>query len=140
MFICSTLYFWVQSYIGYKVALYGLYSRWLCHFRVVMTTLMTIASIIYLITSIISYQSFLKNNHKHSTALWQPKDGGYELHVVSNAAEWASFGMLIILALTYFDEFQQVILLIDAQEKSPTIISYDGIGSYSEQLDFDNNN
>ena len=33
------------------------------------------------------------------------------------------------LSLTYFDEFQQVIMLIDCQEKSPTIISYyDGIG------------
>ena len=33
------------------------------------------------------------------------------------------------LSLTYFEEFQQVIMLIDCQEKSPTIISYyDGIG------------
>ena len=36
------------------------------------------------------------------------------------------------LSLTFFDEFQQVIMLIDCQEKSPTIISYDGIGEYEE--------
>ena len=140
MFICSTLYFWVQSYVGYKIALYGLYSRWLCHFRAIVTALMTITSVVYLVTSVVSYQLFVKNSHNHSTPQWQPQDGGYRLHVASNAAEWASFGFLIILALTYFDEFQQVILLIDAQEKSPTIISYDGIGSYSEDLDFENNN
>lgn len=140
MFVCSTIYFWVQSYLGYKIALYGLYSRWLCHFRLVITILMTLSSILYLVTSIISYELFVKNNHHHSTSLWQPRDGGYELHVLSNSAEWASFGFLIILALTYFDEFQQVILLIDAQEKSPTIISYDGIGHYNEELDFENNN
>ena len=151
MFICSTLYFWVQSYLGYKIALYGLYSRWLCHFRSVVTGLMTITSVVYLVTSVISYQLFLKQNqYHHTTPLWQPADGGYRLHVASNAAEWMCFGFLIVLALTYFDEFQQVILLIDAQEKSPTIISYDGIGigssyegiggSYSEDLDLDNNN
>jgi len=140
MFVCSTMYFWVQSYLSYKVAVYGLYSKWLCHFRLVMTTMMTAASVLYLVASVISYQMFLKDNHNHSTSLWQPHDGGYRLHVVSNAAEWTSFALLIILALSYFDEFQQVILLIDAQEKSPTIISYDGIGDYSEQLDFENNN
>ena len=101
-----------------------------------------------------------QNQHHHTTPHWQPHDGGYRIHVASNAAEWLCFGFLIVLALTYFDEFQQVILLIDAQEKSPTIISYDGIGigssyegigignsyegigigSLGEDLDAENNN
>ncbi|XP_057313353.1 DNA damage-regulated autophagy modulator protein 1-like [Hydractinia symbiolongicarpus] len=145
-FIFTCMYLWLQTHITYKVALYGLYSMWLCHFRLFMSLLFTISAATYFITSAISYQYFESSRH-HNIAHWMPSDGGYTLHVISNGSEWFCVVIILLFAITYFDEFQQVMLLIDCQEKSPHIISYDGIGDYAcvkmssmDSLNEDNNN
>lgn len=132
-FTFTSIYFWLQTFISYKTALYGLYSSWFCHLRSALTFLLSLSSSVYFVTAAVSSYSFRKHQPNYeSMAKLQPGDQGYVLHVVSNASEWSAFLFIICLTVTYFDEFQQVILLIDCQEKSPTIISYDGIGDYDE--------
>lgn len=147
MFVFAAFYFWLQTHITYKVAQYGAYSAWLCYLRVTLSFLMTASATLYFVSSVVSFHFYNKGKHYHSVALWGPEDDGYILHVISNAAEWFSFLLMTLFAVTYFDEFQQVILIIDCQEKSPAIISYDGIGDYSslkmssmDSLIEDNNN
>ena len=147
MFVFAAFYFWLQTHISYKVAQYGAYSPWLCYLRLTLSLLMTASATLYFVSSIVSFHFYNNGTHYHSVALWGPETDGYILHVISNAAEWFSFLLMILFAVTYFDEFQQVILIIDCQKKSPTIISYDGIGDYSslkmssmDSLIEDNNN
>ena len=129
-FACTSIYFWLQTNISYKTALYGIYSPWLCHVRFALSFLLSLCSAVYFVTAAISSYNFRKHHQSYnSLASLEPGDQGYTLHVVSNASEWLAFFNIMALSLTYFEEFQQVIMLIDCQEKSPTIISYyDGIG------------
>lgn len=112
-----------------------------------MTLFLSLCASVYLVTSAISSFNFRRDQETYdSISHLQPGDDGYTLNVVSNSSEWLSFLFVMSLSLTYFDEFQQVIMIIDCQEKSPTIISYDGIGDYDEMKmkfyedDDDNNN
>lgn len=113
--------------------MYALCSIWLCHLRFVLTLFLSLCASVYLITSAIASFNFRRYQEDYDTiAHLQPGDDGYNLHVISNSSEWLSFLFIMSLTLTFFDEFQQVIMMIDCQEKSPTIISYDGIGEYDE--------
>ena len=93
-------------------------------------------------TSALSYKIFINYNSHHAVAQWVPGDLGYLLHVVSNSSEWMCGMFIMSYALTYFEEFQQVVLLIDCQERSPMVEYYDGIGVFSDSKmnDEENNN
>ena len=132
LFGFGVLYFWVQTFISYKMRTHGIYSTRLCHLRLALTTIVTLCAIVFFTAAAYGWILFQQENHNHSVNQWMPGDGGYSLHVLSNSAEWLALVAFLCLSLTFFGEFQKVNLSVECREKSPTIISaYDGLSEYS---------
>ncbi|XP_012558090.1 DNA damage-regulated autophagy modulator protein 1 [Hydra vulgaris] len=141
-FLFTTMYFWVQTILSYKVSKFGLISSLMCHVRCFLIFTISVFLCINVVTSILSYEIFINYNLQHTIAQWVPGDFGYLIHIVSNSSEWLSAMFIIIYVLTYFEEFQHVVLLIDCQERSPMVEFYDSVGVYSNWkfMNEENNN
>eukprot|EP00794_Sanderia_malayensis_P006973 gene6973-7758_t len=133
LFTFGGFYFWIQTILTFKMRSHGVYTSCICHLRLALTVLITISSVTFFTASTYGYQAFIKNNrHHHHIDHWMKGDGGYFLHVLSNTAEWVSLFSFLGLALSFFNEFQAVVMSVECHEKRPNVISaYDELNEYS---------
>ncbi|KAK9499111.1 hypothetical protein O3M35_003618 [Rhynocoris fuscipes] len=104
-FVGGTAYFMFQTFFSYflsrefdsKAVFYA--RGILCAISVVMT----IAAIVPGAISGIYYKGD-PNDETH----WKPQDGGYALHIISTASEWALALSQCVLVLTFLPEFKTV--------------------------------
>ena len=66
----------------------------------------------FLLSSLFAWQEF-KEGHgvRHDILKWEPGDGGYHLHVFSNTCEWVGASSFMLFIVSYFKEFQEVVVV-----------------------------
>ncbi len=132
LFTFGSFYFWIQTILSYMMRPYGVYSSCVCHLRLALTSTITLSSVAFFTASTYGYQAFVKRSHHHRIDHWMAGDGGYALHILSNTAEWLSLFAFLGMSLSFFNEFQAVMMSVECREKRPKVISaYDELNEYS---------
>ena len=102
----GVLYYWFQTVISYHAVKVGLNTRCMFFFRLAISCILTFTGVGYPIFKWLSYTLFRGSNSSISVAYWQPKDGGYTLHVFNCAGEWVACLCLAIYMASFYKEFQ----------------------------------
>ena len=138
LFGSGALYCWVQSSLTYKLTQHGINTPFLFTIRFLLTCVVTVFGIIFFVAELFAYEEF-RHQSRHVVANWQPSDPGYSVHVLSNVGEWIAAFCFGLFGITFFDEFQQISLLVECSEKasqerqSSPLLDYTNINSEDEE-------
>lgn len=99
----STVYCWVQTVVSYR-ACPRLGSRTLCHLRVAICAIASLAFINTYVFNAIAMHYY----HGHNKRKWFPADGGFTPHIISTASEWTMCVSELMYFLTFAKEFQHI--------------------------------
>lgn len=139
LFVGGAIYCWIQSIMTYHLFKIELNSLYLLIIRLVCSSLLAIGVGVFFIAEVFAYNEFVESGTTHTVSQWQPEDGGYSLHVLSNMAEWLSVWCFGIFVLTYCKEFQKISIGIQCVAKSQVrktskhITRYSSIKSASDE-------
>ncbi|KAK3696701.1 hypothetical protein QZH41_013066 [Actinostola sp. cb2023] len=122
LFAGGAFYFWSQTILTYHFANAGLISKCMFGFRLVLTIIISICGIVFFAAEIPAYKQFLASGSKHTIQQWTPEDGGYTLHVLSDACEWVGASLFTIVISTFYGEFQKISLSVNC-----SLEGYEGI-------------
>ncbi|XP_073993540.1 DNA damage-regulated autophagy modulator protein 2 [Rhodnius prolixus] len=99
----GTAYFWIQAMCSYHMHSLA-NSLMVAHFRVGLAMVCTVFFFIAAVAGLLSHLEF----HGETPAKWYPKDGGWELHVISTASEWVVAICFCFYILTFYSEFSLI--------------------------------
>lgn len=145
----GTLYIWLQTALSFLVAPI-INKRPMAFVRLAISFTCTIA----FLTSCVAGPMSMSQFHGKDKTKWYPKDGGFELHVLSTVAEWILAISFNAFILTYVREFKRItvaspqVYLAFEELRAPltaddslaagdaTDVTYDGTGVQTTQPPF----
>lgn len=118
LYISSALYMWLQTGITFTLWQANINDTLIFCTRLSLVTLYTVSGLLHGIfdrTATRKREEFDKV--KHSFGKWKPGYAGYSDRTVSDVAEWITVLSLVAYALTFFKEFQSVVIDINCHQR-----------------------
>ncbi|EDO49700.1 predicted protein, partial [Nematostella vectensis] len=110
LFAAGSCYFWIHVVLTHHLVKIGYNSCCMFAIRFALTVLCSVCGLTFFLAEIYGYRAFLASGSTHTIQQWKPGDAGYELHVVSNVAEWVAGASFTIYISTFYSEFQRLSL------------------------------
>ncbi|KAJ9583728.1 hypothetical protein L9F63_021927 [Diploptera punctata] len=108
LFVIGTIHFLLQVYISRKMP--ELVPKNLVVIRAVLVLICAVTTLITVPTTLLAIYEY-KGPKDDRIKKWTPEDGGYDLHLVSAAAEWILTLAYCLLILTFAPEFYNLELV-----------------------------
>lgn len=125
VFGLGMVYCWIQAIISHKMRHQAMSSTLSSCTRFILSGLVTVFFIITLAAGNASVVEYNKHNpDKHSyDRKWESSDAGYNAHLASTFSEWLMSICFLLYFLTFFREFQKIIVHVKVRPRNVEIFS-----------------